>query len=112
MLAAQLIFQLLNPLLFDTLILSFVFYKCYSTILEKLLLPSVKDLGLQLILLTEIRDRSSLHQVPFKNENFLLRGVISSYFAHCHSSDLCLSQSARKSNSRRTKTLSRRDLNR
>jgi hypothetical protein len=57
-------------------------FECGSTLLEELLLPSVKNGWLMTVLIAQIRDGNPVDQIPIENENRLLSGVVFSLFAH------------------------------
>ena len=52
------------------------------SIFKELSLPPVKDRRLQMVLITEIRYRNSIDQVPFENSDLLFWPVILSLFFH------------------------------
>ena len=81
-LGLNLLFQELDPLLFPLMVRPALTLKGGGAILEELFLPTVEHRGLQSMLLTQIRNRHFIQQVPPQNGNLLLRSVVLSLFSH------------------------------
>jgi hypothetical protein len=82
MLAAQLLFQMLDALLFHALLAAGVASKCRCSVFKELLLSCVKDLRLKLVLVTKSGDRYPFDQVTLEDENLLLWGVVMTFLSH------------------------------
>lgn len=100
-LGLQLGFQLFNAFLFGFFSARTSFVESGCPVLEKLLLPAVKNGWLQVVFIAQIRDRNPVNQVSLKNEHLLLSCVIFAGFAHIEFLRCCrLTQTAEFSNSR------------
>src|SRR5580700_5131895 len=84
-LGVDLLFQELDPLLFTLAVRPALALEGGRAILEELFLPAVEHRRLQSMLLTKIRNRHFIQQVPSQDGNLLFSGVVLSPFSHTSS---------------------------
>jgi hypothetical protein len=81
-LGSQLDLKLLDAFQLGLVLRGWLLFERRSSVLKELLLPSGENVGLQVLLIAQIRDGDTVDQVALENENLLLSGVVFSLFVH------------------------------